>query len=292
MRGARFAIALASLCFAPTVRADELQTELDCAANVRLFDTHFARFGYLPLNSINREEHGLRFKLPSAIKNIPQTGMYSYVALKGDFDISAEYEWIDVPPPKGGYGLSCGIAIDTLGAAGQVSLARAILPWKKNEHWIAFTQGKPDESGKMKYDTTPAAKTKALTGRLALRREKDELICLAADGAAELREVGRIPFTTETVRQVRLYADPGGSPTYVDMWMGGLKVRAEAITGAFRLVEKKPGLGWWPVFGVVVLAAALALVLLRRKLWKITPAVGRTERAAPARRRPSSPNRS
>ena len=143
----------ASLYAAHAARGGELVTELDCAANVRLFDTHFARYGHFPLKSIQREEHGLRFKLPSATKDIPQTGVYSYVALTGDFEVEAEFEWIDVTPPKGGYGVSCGIAVDTLGPAGQVSLARVILPWKKNTPWYAFTRGQPDESGKMKYDT-------------------------------------------------------------------------------------------------------------------------------------------
>ena len=36
-----------------------------------------------------------------------QTGVYSKVLLAGDFEVSATYELIAVPPPEKGYGVTC-----------------------------------------------------------------------------------------------------------------------------------------------------------------------------------------
>ena len=47
-------------------------------------------------------------------------------------------------------------------------------------------------------------------GRLSRRREKAEVVCLAADGPSErLKELARLPVTAGTARPLRVFADAG-----------------------------------------------------------------------------------
>jgi hypothetical protein len=158
--------------------------------------------------------------------------------------------------------MSCGLALDTNGPDGQVSLARNFSK-ESGGSGYAVTRGKPVD-GEMKYETT-IYPTTARSGQLAFRRDKTDLVCLAADGKGELKELCRLPFTAGTVRQIRLYADPGGSPTSLDVWVGGLRVQAQEITGGFPKLEQRGGVGWWPVVIGLCVASGGALVFRQRQ---------------------------
>jgi hypothetical protein len=253
---------LAFCCAARPAGAAEMKAELDCTANVRLLDTHFARFGYSPLKTMTRDaKGGVRFRLPGATKDVGQTGMYSYVVLAGDFEISANYEWLDVEPPKGGYGVSCGLAIETGEGGIMVSLARGHLP-KQGQGYVV-TRGEP-LGGNTKFETTRYF-TRATRGRLVLRRLQGELTCLAANEGKDLEELCTVPFIDGTVRQVRVFADQGGSQTPLDARLSRITVHAEEITGGFPRREQPRPFPWWPIPSALLLIAA-GLFLLRRRL--------------------------
>src|SRR5262249_24748489 len=129
LRTALLIAALASST-APASTAD-LKDSLDCGANPKLLDTHFARYGYLPLKSIVRDKQGLRFTLrPPSGNAIEQTGLYAYFAVAGDFEVSATYEVISIPAPSTGYGAQCGIAVDCERTGDTLSLSWAQKPGK------------------------------------------------------------------------------------------------------------------------------------------------------------------
>jgi hypothetical protein len=253
------------LCLALPAAAGEMKAELDCTADPRLLDTHFARYGHAPSKSIARAGKGeLRFRLPAATKDVAQTGLYSYVVLAGDFEFSAAYEWTAVTPPQGGYGVSCGIVVDMGGAGMSVSLARANLPGKGQGEGYAVTVGQPTAT-ETKYETSHYP-IPASSGRLVLRREQAELICLVAEGEKNpLRELCRLPFPEGTVRQVRVYADAGGSPTAVDVRVSRIRIRAEEITGGFPRREQPSTMPWWPFIAGFLFVAAVALLVVRRR---------------------------
>jgi hypothetical protein len=258
------AVVLAGVCAAPT-GAGEMTAELDCVAKPRLLDTHFGRYGYAPTRSIKLEGPGVHFLLPADVKDMGQTGLYSYIGLLGDFEVAATFDWIEVAMPKGGYGVSCGIVVDTEGAGGSVALARGFQLGKGKGSGYLITRGKPGEGG-IKYDSPELEPTKARSGRLVLRREQAEVICLVGDGDKEpLRELHRYEFTTGPIRKVRLCADTGGSPTAMDVRLGELRIRAEQITGGIPLREVEGGWVWWLTGLAVLVLAAVGYWLWRRR---------------------------
>jgi len=257
-------------CAAPAAPAADLKDELDCGANPKLYDTHFARYGYLPLKSILREKNSLkdvRISLrPTGSKAIEQTGMYAYFAVAGDFEVSATYEVISIPRPQKGYGAQCGIAVDCERTGDTLSLSWVDKPGKGVGYLVTRgwkAEGPPD------YKDITHVPTSAKKGRLIIRRERAELICLAADGSAEPRELTRVDFTDTTMRPLRLYAEPGQSPTVVDARIGNVVVRAEEITGGVPKREEEGGIGWWIVLGAVLVVGLGLLVYFRKPeaLW-------------------------
>src|SRR5205823_1978680 len=136
----------------------------------RLLDSHFARYGKIAGRAVVREPKGVRIWLPTATAGLDQTGLYSYFAVAGDFEFSAAYEVVELPPPQGGYGASVGIAVDTQGPGGSVSLARGQAV--KKEPGYIVSRGKLGEGG-LKYETTFYPST-AKAGRVAVRRQKGE----------------------------------------------------------------------------------------------------------------------
>jgi hypothetical protein len=271
----RLAVAIAvclGICAVARAQEEEkIKTELDAAANPRLLDTLFSRYGFEPLKTIQRKNQWVQIRLPGEVEGEKpdQTGLYSYFALAGDFTFEVQYFWGQIPVPQGGYGMSCGIALDTNGPAGMLQLARNFSDKKKGSGYVVV-QGKPDETGKMDYKAVGVFKTTAKNGKLALKREKGEIVCLASEDKGALKELCRVEFTEGTVRQIRLYADPGGSPTAMNAWIGHVKIHAQEITGGFPKMEKRPWslLDWLilgGVFLVVVLIVFVFISLTRKK---------------------------
>jgi len=257
---------LLGLVVAPTLHAGEVKVELDSAVDGQLFDsTRFARYGFAGKATILREPQGIRFQLPSSSKGLDQTGLSSTFAVAGDFEFSATYEWIDVPAPTRGYGVSCGIAVERAerekdGSRKIVALARAHLPGKSSRYVV--TRSMPaDSKEKFQNDYFP---TQAKKGRLILRREQAELICLAEEGGLETREeLCRVPFTDTTVRPVRLFVDNGGSPTAMDVRLTQVSIKAEEVAHGIVHHEAQ-GMAWWTILLIVLGVLALLGLGYRR----------------------------
>jgi hypothetical protein len=253
----------------PPVSAADLTTAVDCVADARQLDSLFARYPSPTTQRILREGTGVRFVLPAVTQTIPQTGLYSYFSVAGDFEIGANYELLSMSKPIGGYGVSCGLAIDAEGT-GMVSIARGESVGKSSGYVV--TRGKL-EDGETKYDSTFYPST-AKAGRLVLRREKADVICLAADTPkGEPQELVRLPFTAGTVHKVRIYADLGGSHTSMDVRMNDLQIRAVEIAGGQPKYEPPRPWSWWwwaGLGGVGVLAVGLVGFRFRAGRWPFT----------------------
>lgn len=242
---------LLTLLAAGALHAGSMSAELD-VSDVRNLDKYFGRFGYVAQKTVILEPKTVRIYLPEGRKGIGQTSLYSYFALAGDFEVGVNYYLVNLPPPTAGYGASFGIAVDTDGRDGNLSFQRGIQIGNGSGYIVS--RGVLGKDGRLNYDDSRHFKTSAKNGRLVLRREGKNLLCLAAENAFEpLSEICKIPFTTATIRKVRIFADPGGSPTVVDVRFGGITIKAEEITGGIPLRDRGGWLGWI-VAGVLVLA--------------------------------------
>jgi hypothetical protein len=237
-------LAGAACIFLLTLSADgagEMKAELECPPDVKLFDAYFARYG-APVKAITTDLRSVRVQLSSSFPKPEQLGLYSNFKVAGDFEISAKYEWTPVNVPKGGYGVSCGIKVETNDENKGVALARGNLPGKGSVYIVTEAQ---KESGEMKY-TNKHFPTEAKKGRLVLLREKKEVVCLAGDGVGELQELCRLPFTEASLQRVLIVADPGAAPTDMDARISEFKIRAEEIT--HKIPKRDAPRGWGPWF--------------------------------------------
>jgi hypothetical protein len=261
--------ALLALGTGALAAAGEMKMELGSDSDRKLFSARFARYGYNPFKTIVIDpKGGVRFRLPSGAKDIPQTGIYSFFAIAGDFEIVTTYDWTDVTPPREGYGMSCGLAIELDGKApvGQlrsVSVARGHLPGKPGEVYLVTREVVTEDKSDYQTEHFPI---RAKKGKLGMRREKDEVILLVAENLKdELRELARVTFTEATIRKTRLYADPGGSATFMDVKFLDFHVRAEEVTGGIPLRDQKFAWAWWLTFGGFVLVGTVLFILYRRE---------------------------
>jgi hypothetical protein len=256
MRRIWFIAALAVVFLAAPVRAAEMKDHLDFAAKVEWLKSHFRDYGQDTVKTVFFEPQGLRFWLETTTKDATQSGLYSYFTLAGDFEISADYEWRTVTEPKAGYGVSCGIAVDSEGKT--VALARAFVIGKGD----VFRVSKKVPGKDWQNEEFPA---KAVKGKLVLRRVKAKVTCLASDGDGELEELGdKIPFTGASVRKLRLFADPGNVPNALDARLIDIHVRAEEIKSDIPLRERESNLVWWLTVGSLVFAAVAGYLGYRR----------------------------
>ena len=263
----RIAILLVLASAATAKAGDKMKQEIDASKNVRLLDIQFARYP-IPTRVVSRDGYGIRFVVPAGIKKMPQAGVYSFFAMAGDFEVTAGYQVFNLPGPKDGYGVSVGIAVDTEGPGGTVSLARGQLVGM-NTGYIITRPKQNDKDTDFEHFSSSAK-----AGKLILRREKGEVICSVMEGPKDtLRELKRVKFTEAPIRKVRLFADTGGSPTALDARLWGVRIMAAEISGAIPYQEEGGGLWLW--LAVVGLALAGGFYAYRR--WQARTVYGRSD---------------
>jgi hypothetical protein len=271
-------VQLLSLCLCATAgcspRVAPLK-ELDCSQkDGKFLESHFTRYPQKPKTVFRHANlSGVSFFLTPDNVGVGQTTLYSNFVVAGDFEISMTYEGFNVPAPETGYGISCGLAVDTENKDGtpgmRVHFTRSSLVRKKDADGYAVVVGrlKKQERGidyKLeKFEPNPAPK-----GKIALKRVRDTLSCLQGDPdtpIAELSEIAKLKFTDSTIKKVRIFADQGGSPTLLDVYIDNMLIKAEEIT--FQIPARdRPRWFWWIIAGITfVLAGATAIILHRRR---------------------------
>jgi len=225
---------------------------------------NFEAYGYklrLPLMAVNRGVDNVQIWLPGKVPDVPQTGLSSLFALAGDCEVTCIYRLNNLEAPKTGYGAGLGLAFETAKQTARGSIQRVHrLPDEKGYVFQTKLMG-PDGKPKEEYRFVASS---AKWGRIGMRRTQKELIFLTSDDLnAPLQEIEHLPFTDQTIRNVTIFGDPGGSPTAVDVLFWDINVRAEQITGGVAEKDKsKPG-AWWP--WLVVPAAGGVLFWFWRK---------------------------
>jgi hypothetical protein len=257
------------------VNAGPLVKTLDCTADKgKLLDSEFARYPQKPLTIFRQEgAPGARFWLVPDAKDSGQTTLYSKFVVAGDFEISMTYDGFEVEQPKTGYGVSFGIAVETENKDGtpgiRVQMARG--SYQDRGDGYAVTVGtlktKIGERG-IDYNEIKFEKDGSKSGKMALKRVRDKLLCMAGDADKSLDDlfkIGEVKFTDATIKKLRIYADQGGSPTHIDVYVSDLLIRAEEIT--HQVAERdRPRSFWWIVAAITFLiAGGIATVVYRKR---------------------------
>lgn len=255
------AFALCTLVTAwPSARAGDMKAEL--VADVKLFHSHFGKTPF-PNKTITVHPHGIRFHLSPATKVPEYTALYSFFKVGGDFEISANYDWTPVDVPDGGYGVSCGIRIETNDKRHSLAIARGNFPGTGSAYRVTVGTMSADRS--VEYKNEDPFPTKAKNGRLILARTKKEVICLAANKTEEPTELCRIPFTDAAVQRVLIFADPGSAPTHLDARVSQFRIQAEELS--HHMTKKESQGGWLGVIagaGGLLLVGTIGYVVVRR----------------------------
>ena len=162
--------------------------------------------------------------------------------IAGDFEVSFRVDVAAMGPlPPDGYGTcAVGVAFETDGPCGSVSLCRGAgrdMPGRFTVTRSTPTRGGPSHDTQAFPAINPVC-------RLVARRTGAEMTFLAQDGlTGPLVELTRTAFVTTPVPHVRLLADQGGTAaTPVDATVGEFKIRAARVgdTGPADAVAVAP----------------------------------------------------
>jgi hypothetical protein len=228
-----------------------------------LLRTKFGSYGYHPTQTVRPETGRLRLWLP-ARDGVGQTGLYSLFALAGDCEVIVTYELLKIQPPKAGYGSGLGLAFDVgeNGEGGRGAIQRVDKP-SEGSGFVVQTDPATGEKTEPVYHFLPNPDK---AGRFGLRRVKKELIFLASNTpTGDMQELERLPFSDHTIRKVRLFADPGGSPTALDARIWRIEVRSEEMTGGVPEIQPDAPVRWWLWGGIAVVVGSFLCWDWRRR---------------------------
>ena len=181
------------------------------------------RFGWR--DCLVHEDQGLKVAIPTG-KTSSNTGIAPRKQIVGDFEISANFELLEVPKPETGDGAGAVLFIgdgDRRGA----SLQRVRTPRDENifvtNHWLRAADGKT-------HHQTKGFPTEAKSGSLLITRKGATITFWAADaGSEDFHELESAEFTAEPIRLVRIYGQPGRAPNAVTVRFSDLVLRAESL---------------------------------------------------------------
>lgn len=254
--------------------------------------------------AIKKVAGGLVVRLPVDKPGRPQVGVETGFRVGGDFEITADYEIVDLTKPDKGYGSGVLLRLTSDGGAveraaltrfshpkrGEVFGADVMTRAEKDlKHDEKYFDAKPPAAPAGAGPATPAApqpvkadaagpadaasaepgppaKIGPEAGRLRLVREGITLRFLAADaGSDAFRELRRAEFGGEDVKAVALLADTGGTQSPLTVRLTGLTIRADALP-----YGPPPGrqASVWSVWSVLGAAGAAVLAVCGVLYWR------------------------
>jgi hypothetical protein len=195
---------------------------------------------------IQPDRRGLRITLPPEHGMKPAVGIVLSTGLQGDFEITMEYEILQVEKPAGGNG------------AGGVSLYITMVSYTKDAATLwrvidkngspAFTSHRATTpiGGKREHHGGERFPAPSSTGKLRLVRSDSTLTYLVADGASDdFQEIFETELGVDDIDMVRFAADNGGSPTLVDVAIRSISIKSDD-SGPVELLPPRPSR--WPLW--------------------------------------------
>lgn len=183
-------------------------TAFDPAKDAGRIGQAFLPYGVRPDRAVAVSAGVVTFDL-GARRDAGHVGVKAKSALSGDFSVEFKYELSAAPDrADDGYGVTLGVSVQADHKTGGASAARGFYKADGQQ----YSAGRSLPRAKGVHYASRHFPTAAKSGRLAIRRLRDEVIVLAADSpSADWLELQRYPFTNAPVQTISLYADTGGA---------------------------------------------------------------------------------
>lgn len=192
---------------------------------------------------VKLQPDGLRITIPPGLGKPDPTGVSPNFRVRGDFDISAEFEVVRPIQPGDGYGIGVQIHVETL------TSDAATIGWnyQPGPAGMTFTSSHitgPSDRRRYARQTKPA---RARSGTLRLTRRESTVTSSFRDGPNAKEVVLRqIELGKDDITKVLLTAHTGWSSHPIDARLLGLSIAADSLPG-YGEEAAKPGSGRLPL---------------------------------------------
>jgi predicted RNA-binding Zn-ribbon protein involved in translation (DUF1610 family) len=211
---------------------------------------------------VRSDPAGLRITLPRTYRHPPNgVGCRASFTIRGDVDVTATVELLDVEAPPKGVGAGVGLSVETASAG--VQLRRQV--GMKGKHALLANRYQPVPDNRnldWKQRSTPCPDSLV---RLRLKRTGTTAYYLWAPGAAgdAFKELHQFELGNDDIEHVRLFAFNNQHPCAVDVRLIDLRIRSgNPSVGAAALTP--PGAAsrlWLAVVVGIALAVGLGLAV-------------------------------
>lgn len=172
------------------------------------------------------EAAGLRVTLPAGYPKLrPAVGVASNVVVKGDFEITVNFQVIHEPGPNevAEFGTRLTLIVGQE-AANQscIKYSRAVRAKTGSEFLAYSSRWNADEGTHEKR--SKSVSTQAKSGRLRLVRADGELSFYAAEGAGDFELLRSYRFTADDLKSVRILANTDGPKASLDVRVSDLRI--------------------------------------------------------------------
>jgi serine/threonine protein kinase len=201
------------------------------------------------------EPDGLRITLPDGYPKLrPMVGVSAPLAVKGDFEITVDYDILHEPAEADGVHPAMKVwlmaVVDNFQDNPAV-MGRIIS--KEGEPRYTMWQTVWNYEARDNHTSAKQLPTQAKSGRLRLVRTGSDLRYYAAEGPdGEFALLQEFPFTDEDLKSVRILCSTGGPKSSVDVRVANLRVRTSSAAAGEAPVDVTSG----------VLAGLATLIML------------------------------
>jgi hypothetical protein len=196
-------------------------------------------------SAMQPDSRGWRITLPPEHGMKPAIGLVLRSGFQGDFEITMEYEILQVEPTTGGHGAGVSIYITMVSYTKEAATIGRVVPNDAEPFFFSHRATTPI-GGKREHHGGETLPARSPTGKLRLVRSDSTLTYFAADGASDaFQEIFETELGIDDVDMVRFAADNGGSPTLVDVLIKSISVHADDA-GPAELLPPLPSR--WPLW--------------------------------------------
>jgi hypothetical protein len=204
--------------------------------------------------AIRPDNRGLRITLPPEHGMKPAVGVVLRSGFQGDFEITMEYEVLQVDPTTGGNGAGVSLYITMVSYTKEAATIWRSVGKDGKAYFVSHRATTPS-GGKREHAGGERIPAPSASGRLRLVRSDSTLTYLVADGDSnEFTEIYETELGVEDIDMVRFAADNGGSPTLVDVLIRSVSVSA-SDAGPPEQLPPQPSR--WPLWAGIGAGAVL-----------------------------------